>query len=193
MEPVKKLHKVEAQEIEQHGRTWLDRCILWIGNLLSLLFVVTVAISFFEILMRYLFNAPTIWVHESASFIGGSLFVLGGAYALANNKHVRVVLIYDLVSERARCCLNIFHSMAGIVLTTLLSYGAWMMVEGAWFTPLGDLQLETSGSAWNPPFPALLKAQILLIVGVMFIQFLLHLIADICRLARIGQKGERNV
>ncbi|GGB94118.1 hypothetical protein GCM10011352_20210 [Marinobacterium zhoushanense] len=179
--------------MEQHGRTRLDRWILWVGNLLSLLFVFTVAISFFEILMRYLFNSPTIWVHESAAFIGGSLFVIGGAYALANNKHVRVVLIYDQVSSRARCYLNIFHSLAGLVFAGMLAYGAWMMASSAWLSPLGELRLERSGSAWNPAFPALLKALILLVVCVMFVQFLLHLLDDFRQLGRLKRGGKADV
>ncbi len=193
MKPSERLQAEEAREVEQHGRTLLDRWILRVGDLLSLLFVATVAISFLEIFLRYLFNAPTIWVHESASFIGGSLFVVGGAYALANNKHVRVVLIYDQVSPRTRLYLDVFHSLAGLLFAAMLIYGAWMMVGSAWFSPLGEMRLETSGSAWNPPFPALLKALILLVVCVMFIQFLLHLIDDIRQLAGNKTGGASDV
>ncbi|MBY4678024.1 TRAP transporter small permease subunit [Marinobacterium arenosum] len=188
-----RIHEAETHEVEAHGRTHLDRAIIRIGNLLSLLFIFTVAISFFEILMRYLFNAPTIWVHESAAFIGGSLFVIGGAYALANNKHVRVVLIYDQVSPRVRCYLDLFHGLAGLLFTGMLAYGAWMMTSNAWLSPLGDLRLETSGSAWNPPFPALLKALILLVFCVMFVQFLFHLAADFRLLRRLKRGGSAHV
>lgn len=189
MKAQERIHEEAVREADAPGRTWLDRAILRVGNLLSLLFVFTVAISFFEILMRYLFNAPTIWVHESASFIGGSLFIIGGAYALANNKHVRVVLIYDVVSPRTRCFLNIFHALGGLLFAGMLAYGAWMMTTNAWLTPLGELHLESSGSAWNPVFPALSKALVLLVVCVMFIQFLLHLIDDFRQLGRIN-RGE---
>jgi TRAP-type mannitol/chloroaromatic compound transport system permease small subunit len=158
---------------------WLDNGILWTGRLLSWLFLFTVLISFYEILMRYLFNAPTMWVHETASFLGGSLFLFGGAYALANNTHVRVVLIYDHVSPSVRRYLNLFHHLCGLLFSALLIFGAWRMTENSWFTPWGDLRLETSGSAWNPPFPALLKGMVLVTVCVLFCQFVLHLINEI--------------
>ncbi|WP_432698132.1 TRAP transporter small permease subunit [Marinobacterium sp. YM272] len=193
MKPADKLHEAETREVEQHGRTLLDRCILKVGNLLSLLFIVTVVISFYEVLMRYVFNAPTIWVHETAAFTGGSLFVIGGAYALANNKHVRVVLIYDVVSTRVRLCLDIFHSLAGMAFAAMLAYGSWMMVTNSWLAPWGGMRLETSGSAWNPPFPALLKGVILVVVCVMFVQFFLHLLADIRNLRRLKRGGSDNV
>lgn len=177
-----KPHNVEAAHQppeEEAPCNALDTWIFRLGNALSLLFVFTVTISFYEVLMRYVFNSPTIWVHETASFIGGSLFVIGGAYALATNKHVRVVLIYDKVSQRTRHYLNIFHHLAGLLFTGMLAYASYFMVTNAWLTPWGELRPETSGSAWNPPFPAYLKAVILVTVCVMFVQFILHLISEI--------------
>lgn len=167
------------QENEQMPKNRLDKIIDKTSQLLSLLFVFTVMISFYEVVSRYLFNAPTIWVHETASFLGGSLFVIGGSYALATDKHVRVVLIYDSVSQTTRHYLNIFHHLAGLLLSGLLIYAAYQMVINSWLTPWGDIHLETSGTAWNPPFPALLKGLIFLTVITMFIQFILHLINKI--------------
>ncbi|PWI31780.1 C4-dicarboxylate ABC transporter permease [Vibrio albus] len=166
-------------KVAEMPHNFLDRLIARISEVLSYLFVFTVLISFYEVISRYLFDSPTIWVHETASFIGGSLFVIGGAYALATDKHVRVVLVYDVVSRRARHYLNLFHHIAGLLFSGMLIYGAYQMVANSWFTPWGDVHLETSGTAWNPPFPALLKGLILLIVCIMFIQFVLHLINEI--------------
>ncbi|MEL7291550.1 MAG: TRAP transporter small permease subunit [Pseudomonadota bacterium] len=160
----------------------LDKAITKVSEILSLLFAFTVIISFYEVVSRYVFDAPTIWVHETASFIGGSLFVIGGAYALATDKHVRVVLIYDSVSQRTKHYLNIFHHLAGLLFSGLLIYAAWQMVNSSWFAPWGELKLETSGTAWDPAFPALLKGLILLTVSVMFIQFVLHLISEVKQL-----------
>ncbi|MFT2098005.1 TRAP transporter small permease subunit [Marinomonas sp. 2405UD66-6] len=160
-------------------RNALDRFIYKLGNILSLLFILTVAISFYEVLMRYVFNAPTIWVHETASFLGGCLFVFGGIYALSINKHVRVVLIYDMVSDRTRRWLNVFHHIMGLIFSGLLSWAAYQVVQDSWFSPFGEIRLETSGSAWNPAFPALVKGMIFLTLSIMFVQFLLHLIQEI--------------
>lgn len=164
---------------DEQPRNLLDACIIKMGNWLSLLFIFTVFISFYEVIMRYIFDSPTIWVHETASFIGGSLFVIGGLYAFASDKHVRVVLIYDIVSQRTRHYLNLVHNIIGITFSGLMAWGAYTLTESAWFSPLGELRLNTSGSAWNPPFPALLKAIIFISFCILTIQFLLHLIAEI--------------
>lgn len=174
----------KVEEAEEMPINFLDKLITKISHGLSLLFIFTVVISFYEVVSRYLFNSPTIWVHETASFIGGSLFVIGGSYALATNKHVRVVLLYDNVTQKTRHILNIIHHVAGLIFSGLLIYAAYEMVMNAWLAPWGEIHLETSGSAWNPPFPALLKALILFTVCLMFVQFTLHLIYEIKQLRK---------
>lgn len=163
---------------EHEPKNFLDRGLKYLGDTASLLFVFTVLISFYEVVMRYLFNSPTIWVHETASFLGGMLFVLGGSYALATNRHVRVVLIYDAVSEKTRKVLNLFHHVMGLLFSSLMIYASYFMVESAWVSPLGGVKLESSGSAWDPAFPAYTKLFILIIFVIMFFQFLLHLIQE---------------
>lgn len=171
--------KTPEIDIEHQPKNWLDRAMYRLGDAASLFFIVTACISFYEIVMRYAFNSPTIWVHETASFIGGTLFVLGGSYALATNRHVRVVLLYDVVSETTRKVLNVFHHLMGMLFSALMVYASYHMTKSAWYTPWGDLRPETSGSAWDPAFPAYIKLFILIIFSIMFLQFLLHLIQEI--------------
>lgn len=166
-------------EQEHAPKNPLDRALKYLGDAASLLFVLTVIISFYEVVMRYLFNSPTTWVHETASFLGGILFVLGGSYALATNRHVRVVLIYDSVSEKTKKILNVFHHLMGMLFTSLMIYASYHMMTSSWLSPLGGIRLETSGSAWDPAFPAYTKLFILVIFIVMFFQFLLHLIQEV--------------
>lgn len=165
-------------------RNWLDVAIVRLGNVLSLMFIATALISFYEVVMRYAFNAPTIWVHETASFIGGALFIFGGLYAFATNKHVRVVLLYDAVSPKSRLYLNLVHHFFGLAFSGMLAYAAYFTMEESWFAPWGDLRLETSGSVLNAPYPALLKGMIFVALCILVLQMILHLIEDISRLRK---------
>lgn len=164
---------------EDVGFTWLDRAIVWLGKKLSLVFAVIVLVSFYEIIRRYVFDAPTLWVHETVTFAGATLFVLGGLYALATDRHVRIVLVYDAVSPRIQRWLRVVHHLLGLAFSGMLLFASWSMTTGAVLAPWGGLRLETSGSAWNPPFPALLKVIILVAVATMTLQFILHLIHDL--------------
>jgi len=160
-------------------RNTLDKAIERLGDHLSLIFIFIVAISTYEVFMRYALNAPTIWVQESAAFLGGSLFIFGGAYALATDKHVRVVLIYDAVSEKTRLCLRVFHHIMGLVFSVMMIWASYLIARDAWLVPTGAIRLETSGTAWNPPYPAYLKAIMVMVMVTLSIQFLWHLIADV--------------
>ncbi|MEA1080563.1 TRAP transporter small permease subunit [Marinobacter qingdaonensis] len=164
---------------EDVGFTRLDRGIVWLGKKLSLVFALIAVVSLYEIVRRYLFNAPTLWVHETVTFAGATLFVLGGLYALATDKHVRIVLVYDSVSPRIQRWLRIVHHLLGLAFSSLLLYASWFMAKAAVVAPWGGWRLETSGSAWNPPFPALLKVVIFVAVVILTLQFLLHLIRDL--------------
>ncbi len=170
---------VLPEKDEDVGFTWLDRAIVWLGKKLSLVFAVIVLVSFYEIIRRYVFDAPTLWVHETVTFAGATLFVLGGLYALATDRHVRIVLIYDAVSPRAQRWLRVVHHLLGLAFCGMLLFASWSMATEAVLAPWGDWRLETSGSAWNPPFPAFLKVIILVAVAVMTLQFLLHLVRDL--------------
>ncbi|MDO7641512.1 MAG: TRAP transporter small permease, partial [Reinekea forsetii] len=60
---------------------WIDK----LGNFVSYAFMVSVAISFYEIISRYFFDAPTIWVHETTIMICALCMAYGGAYCLARD------------------------------------------------------------------------------------------------------------
>jgi len=124
--------------------------------------------------MRYAFNAPTIWVHETTTTLTALCFAFGGAYCLAVDKHIRVVLIYDHVGPAARRWMDIGICLICTVVCAMMSYAAWSLVAKSLWTPAGVFRLETSGSAWNPPFPGLVKSFLFLILVVMTVQFALQ-------------------
>ncbi len=164
-------------------QTRLDRVIEWLGDKMSVIFLVIVAISFYEVVMRKIFNAPTIWVHELAAHLGGFLFIFGGAYAFATDKHVRVVLLYDKATDKTRAYLNIFHHIMGIIFSVLMAWASYIKMKEAWFAPWGEFRIETTGTVWNSHLGAYLKAVIFIVMIILTIQFLLHLIVEIKRLS----------
>ncbi|WP_108125726.1 TRAP transporter small permease subunit [Saccharospirillum mangrovi] len=172
----------DAEDDADLASSWLDRAIVWLGKKLSLIFAGVALIGGYEVVCRYVFNSPTIWVHETSTFFGAALFIFGGLYAFATDKHVRVVLIYDLLSERGRCLLRLTHHLFGLGFCAMMLYASSIMARKAVFAPWGAFRLETSGSAWNPPFPALLKVMVLLAIVVLTVQYLLHLLRDVRQL-----------
>ena len=156
--------------------TYLDRIVAKVGRIVSLLFLVSCAIIVYEVLARYLFNAPTKWAHETTTFICALCFVYGGAQCMARNKHIRIVIFYQGADNSAKRILNIFISILVIILCCMLTYAAWSMVQNAFYAPDGSFRIETSGSAWDPIFPALVKLALFLGLLLMTVQSISQLV-----------------
>jgi TRAP-type C4-dicarboxylate transport system permease small subunit len=159
----------------------LDRFIANSAKPLSWGIFLAFAISVYEVIARYVFDSPTMWVHETTTFLIAATFLVGGPVALARNKHIRVRMIYDTVSPAARRWLDIINSVIAMVFFAGLGYAGWILAYKATHTPTGDIHFEGTGTAWNPPTPALLKIIILICVVLMLVQCAIHLVKAIRR------------
>lgn len=171
-------------------RTGLDRAVNAAGKAISWIVFVAAAISVYEVIMRYVFNSPTSWVHETVVFLIACIFAIGGPVALARDKHIRVRLIYDAVSPGTRRYLDILNGFITLAFTVLITYAAYVMFWRASHNPLGEWSLERSGTSWNPPFPAMVKGVILLSVAIMTLQSILHIIHSIRTVPAADHRGK---
>ena len=169
-------------------KTALDRAVDRVGRWISYLFLVGVVISFYEVVMRYVFGAPTIWVHETTIMLVAVSFAYGGAYAVARDSHIRIGIIYNWVSPRTRRYLDILNAVLMLLFLIGIGYAALDFVGKSLFAPGGGIRLEGSGTAWNPVFPALVKSVLLFCIGLMAVQTVLHLIRAV-RGERGGGEG----
>lgn len=79
---------------------WSGMLVRWLGLLLSLVVV-------FEVIARYMFNRPTIWAFDTAMMLSSTMFLLGSAYVLKENAHIRVDVIYNLLPAKVRRIIDI--------------------------------------------------------------------------------------
>nr|WP_306455041.1 TRAP transporter small permease [Pseudovibrio flavus] len=157
-------------------RTWLDRQICKVGSVIAWIIFIAMAISVVEVFSRYFFNSPTSWVHETVVFLVAISFAIGGPVALARDKHIRVRMIYDALPISKRRYLDILNCLITLLFCFGFAYAAAVMVDTATHNPFGEVQLERSGTSWNPPFPAYIKIVIFISLATMTVQTVLHLI-----------------
>ena len=159
------------EEQEDQPSDFFAAMILKLGHFFSLLFLVSMCVLIFEVVMRYVFNSPTKWVHETTIFICAICFVFGGLHAVSRDGHIRIVLLYDHISDHMRCWFDVvIYSVCGAA-TAMFSYALWPTVVKSFYDPTGTFRMITSGSAWNPPFPALLRAFLFITLVAMTLQF----------------------
>ncbi len=164
------LPREEGGPIPQAGALgrWIDRggIVFALGIILAMLILIQ------EVFLRYVFNAPTIWAHETTVFLSAIAFVYGGLYCTSRDSHIRVVLIYDAIGPRMRRGLDVAISLVCMASSAMFAWAAWLMVERAAWAPTGEIRLERSGSAWDPVYPGVVKIFLMVVLGVMAIQFL---------------------
>lgn len=170
-------HQPEPTQTEDEGATlaeagWLGRAINAFGIVFALGIIASALILLNEVVLRYGFDSPTIWAHETTIFLCAMAFVYGGLYCVARNSHIRVVLIYDMVTGRAKRVLDAVISLICLFAAGFFAWAAWGMMMKAMFRPGEGLHLETSGSAWDPPLPAFLKIFLFVVLCLMVVQFI---------------------
>ena len=165
------LHREMPRPPAVSGR--FGRAVDVLGAVVATFFLVSTGVVLYEIVARYVFGAPTRWAHETTTFLCAVSFLFGGLYALAHDRHIRVVLIYDAVSAGVRRWFDIVISVVGLVCVLFFAYAAWTGgVARSWFAAgSGRLKLETSGSAFDAPYPALIKGFLFAVVVAMAVQF----------------------
>lgn len=157
--------------IEEAGP--LGRAIDRLGIVFAIGILGAMGVLIFEIIMRYGFDSPTLWAHETSIFLSAISFIFGGLYCVSHNRHIRVVLLYDALGPHTRRVMDMVISFVSLISVGFFAYAAWLMVERSLWAPDGRIRLEGTGSAWNPPTPALLKLFMLIVLSVMAIQFLI--------------------
>ena len=150
------------------------------GVVAACLIVLLITLMMYDVVMRYVFGAPTLWGYDVNTFLMGSAFILSIAYALATDSHVRV----DLLHGPGRPWLRTWVDLIGFTVL-LLPIAAWI-ASGLWNYWLEAWRSgETSGSsAWNPviwPF------RLILFVG--FLAFTLQILAEVIKCFRAVRRG----
>src|SRR5215472_3930143 len=85
----------------------IDGISTWVGKAASWLIIVLMTVVCVEVFKRYIMNAPTAWIFDADNMMYGTLFMLCGAYTLAQNAHVRGDFLYSSMRPRLQASLDI--------------------------------------------------------------------------------------
>jgi TRAP-type mannitol/chloroaromatic compound transport system permease small subunit len=86
----------------------VDAVSTWVGKAAAWLIIGLMTLVCVEVFKRYVLNMPTAWIFDASNMFYGSLFMLAGAYALAQNAHVRGDFLYSSMRPRTQAALDLW-------------------------------------------------------------------------------------
>ena len=150
----------------------IDRIAMFIGRVTMLLIAIVVCVMMYEVILRYVFERPTLWANEMSLWLAGFVFILAGFYAMQQRSHIRIYLLYDMFPRAVQRICDTVSTVLIVGFAFFLVYGGYGEAKAKM------LRWETFGTAFDPPIPATLKPLVLIVVTLVAIQSVLNLIAD---------------
>jgi TRAP-type mannitol/chloroaromatic compound transport system permease small subunit len=85
----------------------VDAISTWVGKAAAWLIIGLMILVCAEVFKRYILNMPTAWIFDASNMFYGSLFMLAGAYTLAQNVHVRGDFLYSSMRPRTQAAFDL--------------------------------------------------------------------------------------
>ncbi|MBL8705357.1 MAG: TRAP transporter small permease subunit [Rhodospirillales bacterium] len=117
----------------------------WMGLAWGFSVVLVTIAAMWEIVARSFFGQATIWANETTIYLSAMTYLIAGGYALRHRRHVRIDVVYLMLSRRAQGRLDLLALLLFCVYAITL---VWIGGEIAWTS---ILQREGTGTPWDPP------------------------------------------
>lgn len=133
----------------------LDRFSALLGRASSWLTLFMVLVTFLVVVMRYAFDAGLIWLQESVVWMHAFVFMVGAAYTLQEEGHVRVDIFYRKMKPKGQALVDLVGVLIFLLpLTLFLAWKAYDYVAASW--SLHEASRESGGLPY--PLIPLLKS-----------------------------------
>ena len=106
---------------------YYDKIVKYSGYLASALFIAIGFIVSYEVIMRYLFNSPTIWVNEVSRFLQIWATYLALTYSFHKQDFIRITVIYDRLNETGKKILDFISFIFIIIFSCFVVYYGWLI------------------------------------------------------------------
>src|SRR3546814_331171 len=158
--------------VEHEVTSGMDRVSIAISRVSMFLIVLIVVIMFYEVVMRYVFASPTLWVNEMSLWAAGAVYLLAGLYVMQQRGHIRIFMLYDAVPRNWQRAFDVVSTLLLCLFSAAVVWGGYNEARDKL------LRWETFGTAWDPPIPATMKPLVLLVVVLIAVQAVMNLIRD---------------
>ena len=145
-----------------------DSSIERLGNVLNVLVIALVCVVIVVVVGRYFFEIGSVALQELTTYLHATIFMLGIAYTLKHDGHVRVDIFYRNFSKRSQALINVIGGLVFILpISVFIGWSSWEYVLASW--SIMETSIENNGL----PFVYLLKTVMLIMPFLLVIQGLI--------------------
>ena len=156
------------------------------GTVIAWLTLTMVLVTFIVVVLRYAFDLGWISMQESVTWMHAAVFMLGAAYTLKRDEHVRVDIFYRGMSVRRKAIVDLLGTLIFLLpMAVFLAIASWDYVYTSWV--IREASREAGGLPY--PFVPILKSLIPATAGMLILQGIANLIRAILTLTGGGSSG----
>ena len=116
-----------------------------VGFWTSFLMLPLIGVVAWEVMMRYAFEAPTVWAFEMTAFLYGTHYMLGLGYAYKYDTHVCIDVFTNMMAPKKRATLRLFmHFIFFLPVMGLFAYASCVYAADSWAV------WERNSTSWAP-------------------------------------------
>lgn len=158
----------------------IDAISDWSGTIVAWLIIPLMAGTTYEVIVRYVFNAPTIWAYDLSYMLYGSHFMLGAAYTLLKGGHIRTDIFYQNWSPRTRGLVDALLYL--LLFFPGMIFFFWMGGQEA----LHSLQIgeRSDASPWRP-----IVYPLKIVIPVTAVLILVQGVSELIKSAHLALRG----
>src|SRR6478672_9392567 len=145
----------------------IDGISTWTGKTAAWLVVGLMALVCAEVFKRYILNMPTAWIFDASNMLYGSLFMIAGAYTLAQNAHVRGDFLYSSMRPRLQATLDlVLYIVFFIPGIAALIYSGYVFAVESWTINEHSNVTANGPPVWQFKFMIPLAGTMVMIQGI---------------------------
>ena len=145
----------------------IDRFSIATGRAAAWLTLAMVFVTFIVVVLRYVLDIGAVWLQESVTWMHAVVFMLGAAYTLQRDGHVRVDIYYRNMNERQQALVNLLGVLFFVTpLCIFFAVEAYDYVAESW--RVHEVSRDSGGLPY--PFLPLLKSLLLVMPVAVFLQ-----------------------
>jgi TRAP-type mannitol/chloroaromatic compound transport system permease small subunit len=152
----------------------IESFIDWSGRTVSWLSLFLVLVTFIIVVLRYVFDSGSIALQEITTYLHASIFLVGMAYTMQQDAHVRVDIFYSRCSKQTKAWIDLFGALFLLLpFMFFVSWVSWFYIAESWSV------LEGSREAGGLPGVFLLKSLILVMTFLLSLQAFTQIVRNI--------------